>query len=291
VGAYGHQDVPFEQLVEELQPERSPNHPPLVSGHVRLQNVSTPTLSLPGLTSTPLAVNTETAKFDLSLYVEQDTEHGLRTTLEYSTDLFDAATMRRMLGHWQTLLESVAADPERSISHLPLLTEPERHQLLVEWNETWTEDPRESCVHRLFEAQVETDSRCHRRCLWRAVADLSELNDRANRVAHYLRERGVGPEVLVGLYVERSLLMMEGLLGILKGRGAYVPLDPAYPKSRLTFMLGDSRAPVLITQQHLAERLVPQHVVVVCLDLEQAAICRRARQIRTAVSSPTTWRT
>jgi len=110
VGAYGHQDVPFEQLVEELQPERSPNHPPLFQVMFVFQNVSTPTLSLPGLTSTPLAVNTETAKFDLSLYVEQDTEHGLRTTLEYSTDLFDAATMRRMLGHWQTLLESVAAD-------------------------------------------------------------------------------------------------------------------------------------------------------------------------------------
>jgi amino acid adenylation domain-containing protein len=272
VGAYGHQDVPFEQLVEELQPARSPQHPPLVQVMFVLQNASTPTLGLPGLSSTPLAVDGGTAKFDLTLSVENDAERGLRTTLEYSADLFDAATMDRMLGHWQTLLESVTTHPERSISRVPLLTDAERHQLLVAWNDTAAEYPRAAGLHELFEAQVERTPDAIAVVHGEQSLTYRELNGRANRVAHYLRARGVGPEVLVGLYVERSLLMVEGLLGILKAGGAYVPLDPAYPAARLSFMLRDSGAPILVTQGHLADRLAPQQVEIVRLDLDQPAI-------------------
>ena len=277
LGAYAHQDLPFEKLVEELQPERSLSHTPLFQVLFVLRNTPRPAMKLEGLTLSLLESDIGAAKFDLNLFMVEEAE-GLKGSLEYNTDLFDASTIKRMLGHFQVLLEGIVADPEQRLSALPLLTEPERHQLLVEWNDTATDYPRQQCIHDLFESQVE------RTPDWIAVVfedqqlTYSELNRRANQVAHYLRKRSVGPEVRVGICVERSIEMMVGLLGILKAGGAYVPLDPQYPQERLAFMLEDSEVPVLLTQQRLLKSLPMHGAEVVCLDTDWKAIARESEQ-------------
>src|SRR3712207_2358451 len=195
-----------------------------------------------------------------------DTEQGLTAELEYNTDLFDAATITRMLGHFQTLLEGIVADPDQHISTLPLLTEAERHQLLVEWNDTQTKYPEDVCIHQLFEAQVERTPDAVAVVFEDERLSYQQLNEKANQLAHHLQALGVGPEVLVGVCMERSLEMVVGLLGILKAGGAYVPLDPSYPKERLAFMLEDSQASVLLSQQRLLEDLPEHESRVVCLD-------------------------
>ncbi|MHC5712338.1 MAG: non-ribosomal peptide synthetase, partial [Nostoc sp.] len=217
----------------------------------------------------PLEFDKKTAKFDLTL-VMVEIKQGLMGTLEYNTDLFNADSITRMLGHFQTLLEGIVANPEQRISDLPLLPKTEQHQLLVEWNNTQTNYiQNKCCIHELFEAQVERASLTSD-----AIAVIfedqhltyQELNARANQLAHYLRSLGVGPEVLVGICMERSLLMVIGLLGILKAGGAYVPLDPTYPKERLAFMLENSQPSMLLTQQHLVESLPSNRAKVVALD-------------------------
>jgi amino acid adenylation domain-containing protein len=264
LGAYAHQDLPFEKLVEELRPERSLSHTPLFQVLFVLQNAPRTTLELAGLRLSPLEVDNATAKFDMSVSMTE-TEEGLRASLEYNTDLYGVATIQRMLGHYQTLLEGIVANPEERISQLPLLTPAERQQLLVEWNDTGREYPQ-VCVHELFEAQVERSPEAV------AVVDedrqlsYRELNRRANQLAHHLRGLGVGPEVLVGVCVERSAEMVVGLLGILKAGGAYVPLDAAYPNERLAFMLEDAGIRVLLTQTQLMERLPAHKAQVACLD-------------------------
>ena len=153
-----------------------------------------------------------------------------------------------MAGHYLNLLQGIVADPEQTISELPLLSEAERRQLLVEWNQTQTEYPRDKCVHQLFEAQVERSPDAIAVVFGDEQLTYRELNSRANQLAHYLQKQGVGPETLVGICMERSLEMVVGLLGILKAGGAYVPLDPTYPQERLGFMLQDTRANVVLTQ-------------------------------------------
>ena len=195
-----------------------------------------------------------------------EAEGGLVGVWEYSTDLFEAATIERLRAHFQTLLEGIVADPQRRLSELPLLPEAEWQQVVVEWNATEAEYPKEWCIHQLFEAQVERAPE--------AVAVVFEdewltyraLNARANQLAHHLQGLGVGPEVLVGICLERSLEMVVGLFGVLKAGGAYVPLDPAYPEERLAFMLEDAQVPVLLTQAHLAPTLPQTTAQVVCLD-------------------------
>ena len=271
LGAYAHQELPFERLVEELGPERDLSRNPLVQVLFALQNAPRHPPQLPGLAVTPLEVDAGTAKADLELHLREGAG-GLEGTLVYSTDLFDAATAVRLTGHFRTLLEGVAADPERRLSDLPLLTEPERHRLLVEWNATAREYPREACIHQLFEAQVERTPD--------AVAVISEdrrltyreLNARANRLAHHLRGLGVGPEVPVGICLERSTDLVVGLLAILKAGGAYLPLDPAYPAERLAVMLADAEAPVVVTQRRLCDRLPDGGARAVCLDADRARI-------------------
>jgi amino acid adenylation domain-containing protein len=248
--AYAHQDLPFEKLVEELQPERNLSHHPLFQVMFVLQNTRTPFLSLRGLTVSELKVERGTAKFDLSLsMVEKAGE--LTGAFEYNTDLFDEATIARMLGHFRTLLEGIVTDPDQRLSDLSLLTEPERHKVLVEWNANEQNYPQFTCVHEVFESQAERTPE--------AVAVVSashqltyrELNQRANQLARYLVKLGVGPEVRVALCVERSMEAVIGILAILKAGGAYLPLDPEYPKKRLAFMLEDSGAQVLLTQSKL----------------------------------------
>ena len=236
--AYAHQELPFEKLVEELQPERNLSHSPLFQVAFGLQNTPRAALKIEGLTLSPVEVDSGTAKFDLMLVMHEEPD-GLRGVLQYNTDLFDQATMLRLLGHFRTLLEGIVANPEQRLADLPLLTPAERHQLLVEWNDTRKDYPQDTCIHALFEAQVERTPEAVAVVCEDQQLTYRQLNSRANQLAHYLRQRGVGPEALVGLCVERSLDMVVGLLGILKAGGAYVPLEPAYPPERLAGMLED----------------------------------------------------
>ncbi len=269
--SYAHQEAPFEQIVEALQPERSLSHAPLFQVMFVFQNTPEEVLELPGLALTSLAPDTLTTKFDLTLSM-QLTESGLVGSWEYSTDLFEAKTIARLSGHLQQLLESVVAAPEMSVSRLPLLTPQERNQLLVEWNDTTVEYPHTQCIHQLFETQVKKTPDAVAVTLGSQHLTYRELNQRANQLAHYLKQLGVKPETLVGLYLERSLDMMVGLLGILKAGGAYVPLDPNYPKQRLLYMLQDAAAPVLLTQETLMAGLPSHDSQVVCLGRDESKI-------------------
>jgi amino acid adenylation domain-containing protein len=265
LGAYAHQDLPFEQLVEALQPERNLSHHPLFQVMFVLQNAPMSALELPSLTISSREMESSTAKFDLDLSME-DTEQGLRGSLEYNTDLFDAGTISRMLEHFQTLLEGIVAEPDQRLSDLPLLTQPERQQLLLEWNNTQVAYPKDVCIHQLFEAQVERTPDGVAVLFEDEQLTYRELNRRANQVAHHLRSLDVAPDSLVGICVERSLKMIVGLLGILKAGGAYVPLDPDYPSERLAYMLNDSQMPVLVTTEKLSAALPEHQARVVCLD-------------------------
>jgi hypothetical protein len=265
LAAYAHQDLPFEKLVEELQPPRDLGRPPLFQVMFNLLPAPTSPVQWPDLTFSLLEVDSGTAEFDLSMTILEGPE-GLRGTLQYNIDLFDAASIDRMLGHFQVVLEGITSDPEQRLSTLPILTEEERQRLLVEWNDTRTEYPQGQCIHELLEAQVERTPEAKAVVFEEQHLTYRELNRRANQVAHRLQRLGVGPEVGVGICMERSLEMVVGLLGILKAGGAYVPLDPAYPKERLAFMLDNAGVPVLLTQERLVERLPEQRTQVVCLD-------------------------
>jgi amino acid adenylation domain-containing protein len=271
--AYAHQDLPFEKLLEELQPQRSLSYSPLFQVMFVLQNAPIGKLELPGLSIAPVEVENVNAKFDLTLAITE-TESGLHCRWEYNTDLFDAATIERMAGHFQILLEGIIANPKQRVAQLPLLSAAERHQLLLEWNDTKAEFPSDKCIHELFEQQVEQTPDAVAVVYENQQLTYQQLNCRANQLAHYLRSLGVGPEVLVGIYVERSLDMVVGLLGILKAGGAYVPLDPAYPTDRLSFMLKDAQVSVLLTQRHLVEKLFEPQARVVCLDTDWEAMLR-----------------
>jgi amino acid adenylation domain-containing protein len=277
LGAYAHQELPFERLVEELHAERNLSRTPLFQVMFVLQNVPIKSLELPELTASLLNVDNETAKFDLTVSLGER-EDGISGEFEYNTDLFEATTIARMLGHWQTLLAGVVANPERRLSELPLLTEAERLQVLVEWNDTATDYPRDRCIHQLFEAQAEQTPDTVAVVCEGAQLTYGELNRRANQLAHYLRKHGVEPETLVGICIERSVEMIIGVLGILKAGGAYVPLDPLYPKERLAFILTDTQAPVLLTQRHLLPRLPDYKTHLVCLDERRDVIGRESEE-------------
>jgi len=201
----------------------------------------------------------------------------LLVKITYDGARFEKGAISRMLGHFKTLLEGIVANPEQRISDLPLLTEGERRQVVVEWNETGVEYPRGRCVHELFEEQVERRPDAVAVVMGEEQFTYRELNERANQVAHHLQQLGVGPEVLVGVYLERSLEMVVGILGILKAGGAYVPLDLAYPKDRVGFMLQDSGAPVLLTNNDLVERLPDHGARVVLMDSDWPSIGQESR--------------
>lgn len=248
LGAYAHQALPFERLVEELHLQRHSGYNPLFQVMFTLQSTPPQAPQLLALQVSSLPVYPQTAQFDLALELKEE-RGGLTGELEYNTDLFDQQTIKRMVGHFQCLLEGVLAEPDRVIGQLPLLTPAEQYQLLIEWNQTRREYPRDTCVHTLFEEQVMRNPEAHAVMWGEQCLTYRELNAKANQLARRLQTSGVGPDVLVGLCVERSLEMTVGLLGILKAGGAYIPLDPTYPPERLAFMLHDAAAPVLITQK------------------------------------------
>lgn len=271
LGAYAHQDLPFEKLVEQLQPERSLSYTPLVQVMLGF-GVPRAQMQMAGLTVSPVAVETVRSKFDLSLIFDS-TDSGLIGEWEYNTDLFDASTITRMTGHFQTLLEAVVANPQQTVSSLPLLTEQERHQLLWEWNNTTKEYPSDKCIHQLFEEQVARSPDAIAVVFEDQQLTYRELNQRANRIAHHLKTLGVGPEVLVGICVERSPLMVIGLLGILKAGGAYVPLDTKWPTERIQWILSTLNIQSIVTQSEQLRKLhdlqwkLPRLSDVICLDV------------------------
>jgi amino acid adenylation domain-containing protein len=273
LGAYAHADLPFETLVEALQPERDLSRTPLFQAMFSLDLEPEPCLELPGLTVTSSELDHGTAKFDLSLYVRQR-GGALAGYLEYNTDLFQAETAGRLLGHWQTLLAGALADPTRRLSKLPLLVEDERRRILVEWNDTAAPVPTVGSLHQVVEVQVDRTPEAVALVCGEDRLTYRELNRRANQLAHYLRTCGVGPEELVGVYLDRSKEMVVALLAALKAGGAYVPLDPTYPAERLAFVLEDARVRVIVTRCHLRDRLPPSAAQLVCVDAESAAIAR-----------------
>jgi amino acid adenylation domain-containing protein len=278
LAAFAHQELPFERLVEELQPERNLNHNPIFQTFFAFQSTVSPSLSLPGLYAEPIEINTGTSKFDLTLSLAER-ERKLTGFFEYSTDLFDSSTIERMTDHFRRLLEGVVADPDHPIAMLPILSEVERHDLLVEWNDTEADYPRDKCIQKLFEEQVERTPNSIAVRFDGQQLTYRELNERSNQLAHHLQDLGVGLEKLVGICVERSVDMVVGLLGILKAGGAYVPLDPSYPKERLAFMIDDARLSVVVTQENLIDKtqhaaLGTQHLHV-CLDRDWPFIERR----------------
>lgn len=277
--AFAHQDLPFEKVVEAIQPARNLSHNPLFQVMFGFHDAPMTTHTLPDLeVSVQVGLSNGSCKFDLNVIVIPQFEQqvGLHPTMaeaagltllwEYSTDLFDATTMMRMIGHYQTLLEGMVAHPTRRIADLPLVSDDERQQLLVRWNETTRAYPRQRCIHELFEAQVTRSPEASAVGFDEARLSNRELNRRANQLARHLRRLGVGPEVVVAICMTRCLEMLIGLLGILKAGGAYVPLDPAESTARLAFMLDDTQASVLLTQQRLAASLPSHALPTICLD-------------------------
>ncbi len=284
LNAYAHEDLPFEKLVEKLHPERAAAHMPFTRVMFVLQNSTLGEMTWPNLTLRFVDCETGTAKFDLTM-VLQVTDRGLVAQAEYNRDLFDASTINRVLEHFEILLEGIAANPAARLSELPLLGEAERRQVVVEWNNTTTEYPRDKCIHELFEAQVERTPNAPAVVFGNKSVTYQELNDRANRLAHYLKRYSVGPDVLVGICIERSLEMIVGMLAILKAGGAYLPIEATYPRERLTFMLADSETPVLLTQQKLLGRL-PKPANALCLDSDWELIARESRKNLSRIGTP-----
>ncbi|MFZ0751733.1 MAG: amino acid adenylation domain-containing protein, partial [Pyrinomonadaceae bacterium] len=289
--AQSNQDIPFEKIVEALQPERSLVQAPLFQVVFRSENIPTGgTFELPQLTIAPFAVPNRTTEFDL---IFSTAKHGdqMTGTMIYSADLFDAVTIKRMLVDFQNLLEAVLKDPRQSIRELnadvndrptvpamPVLAAADRHQVLVEWNNTRTDSSPEHCFHEIFEAQAERFPNHVAAIFEDQQLTYRELNARANQLARHLHNLGVGPDVCVGICVERSLLMLIGLLGIMKAGGAYLPLDPSYPLERLSFMLEDAQTPILLSESQILEALPVSWAQVICLDDEWATIALESEE-------------
>ena len=278
--AYAHQDVPFEQVVDALQPERNLSYSPLFQVMCTLQNKPLTSSSFStavehiGLSTSFLETGTATTKFDLSLFLSE-TRHGLHMEAEYNTDVFEPATIQRLLVHFRNLLQGIVEHPDRSLATLPLLTASERQQLLVTWNNTQADYPQQHCLHQLIAAQVA--------CTPDAIAVVAEeqsltyrdLDNRANQLAHYLHQRYmVGPEARIGLAIDRSLSLLIGLLGILKAGASYVPLDPEYPLERIAYVLEDAQLAVLITLATLQAQLPAHRAAVICLDSDWESIAQ-----------------
>lgn len=265
LGAYAHQDLPFEKLVEELQPQRSLARHPLFQVMFVLQNAPRRGFNLAGLTLTPFEIDRETAMFDLSLLLTEEAE-GWRATLGYNIDLFDAATMRRMLEHFQTLLEGIVANPDHPIETLPLLTPAERHRVTHEWNQTRRDYPADKCIHQLFERRAETSPEQIALVHGEREVTYGEVNRRSNQLARYLQRMGVGPESLVAVCLDRSPELVIAIVAILKAGGAFVSLPADSSSERLEYLLQDTGAEMVITKEALVDRLERALLRLVCID-------------------------
>ncbi|MEM9163035.1 MAG: amino acid adenylation domain-containing protein, partial [Cyanobacteria bacterium P01_F01_bin.4] len=248
LGGLAHQDLPFEKLVEVINPERHLSQMmPLFQVKLDLQQVNVKPMQLDALTLERYPLPETQAKYELRFNL-QDTDQGITGQVEYNCDLFDESTITRMVGHFQTLLTGIVVDPNQRLSELPLLSKDEQQTLLIDWNQTRRDYPTDSFIHQLFEAQVERTPDEIALTDGTDTLTYAALNAQANRLADYLRSQGVGPETRVGICMERSCQMIIGLLAILKAGGTYVPLDPTYPTDRLAFIIQDARIPILLTQ-------------------------------------------
>jgi amino acid adenylation domain-containing protein len=275
LGAYANQDVPFEKLVEELQPERDLSRQPLFQVLFSLENAPLEESVLPGITLTPFGSGESAARFEITLEMSEFGER-LGGALRYNVDLFEESTIKRMVEHYVRLLEAVVLDPQQAISALPLLGEGERHQQSVEWNNTATDFPSTLGLHRLFESRAAAAP--HSLALWDADSQLTygELNQRANQLARHLRSLGVRAESRVGICLPRSIEMVVAMLGVLKAGGAYVPLDPQYPLERLAVMLEDAQAVVVVTSEEEADSLPSQWAQMVMMDTDREEIGKKS---------------
>jgi amino acid adenylation domain-containing protein len=267
LGAYAHQELPFEKLVEEIATERNLSHHPLFQVMFVLQNAPMPTFELPELTLRLLDIGNDTAKFDLTLELSETAE-GLIGWFEYNTDIFESETIARMSNHFQTLLEGIVAKPDCQLSDLPLLSNAEQHQLLVEWNNTQTDYPKNKFIHQLFEEQASRTPDAVAVVFAKERLTYRQLDRQANQLAHYLRAHGTNANTLIGLCLPRSLDMVVGLLAILKAGGAYVAIDPTYPDERRIYMMTDSGIGFLLTHSSILANFnsFPEAVATVCLD-------------------------
>lgn len=282
VGAYAHQDLPFEMLIEELHPERALSYAPLFQVSFVYQNFpSSPSPTEAGhhqtlqfLAFNPTAVFNYTSKFDLTLYMV-DNERKL--SLEFNTDLFEYLTIQRMMAHLLTLLEGIVNNPDGRIAHFPLLSEASQQRMLHGWNHTTTPYSDRVAIHQLIEAQVARTPQAVALADGSECLTYAELNTRANQIAHHLQARGVRPETIVGICLDRSIQMVTAILGVLKAGGVYLPLDPNYPPERLTYMLADSQAAYLLTNRTITTKLPPFQTDTICLDVEAPIIVRQCR--------------
>lgn len=303
--ALDHQDCPFALLVEKLKPDRDPSRLPIFQVMFVLQRahllydeglskfavgMDGLQMNLAGLALESLSIETRMAQMDLTL-IMAEADGGLGASITYNTDLFNPDTIAKMLGHYRTLLEGILQSTDQSLSTLPLLTEPEKRLLLFDWNDTRSDFPLERGVHRLFEDQVGRTPDAIAVTYTEDGSDIksltyAELNRRANQLAHYLRKLGIGPEIVVGICLERSLEAIVGLLGILKAGAAYLPLDPTYPKDRLAFMVADARVPVLLTQSRLIAGLLEHTAKVILLDINWGLISQEPEENPVATDHP-----
>lgn len=286
LGAFEFQDLPFEQVLQMLRPERGASQQGLFQVLFTYMDEVRPPSTVEGVTwSVEPMVDNGTSKFDLTLFLENRPD-CLNVTFEYNSDLFERATIERMIGHLQTLLEGIVINPEQRIDLFPFLTETERRQLLVEWNATEADYPRDRCLAQLIEEQAARTPNRLAVIFEDQQLTYGELNSRANQLAHHLKSLGAGPDVLVGLCVERSTEMVVGLLGILKAGAAYVPLDPEFPRDRLAFYVQDSQMPVLVTQERLLDRLTEHKARVVRLDTDWPTLAQHPTDNPPAASKP-----
>jgi amino acid adenylation domain-containing protein len=273
LGAFSHQDLPFEHLVQELHPERDLSHPPFSQCMLVLLNTSPKPLSVEDLRLTPIALDSTTTQYDLLLHFWED-KRQLFGRLRYSTSLFDASTVHRMLGHFRALLEQVARNPDLPIGDVEILTEPERKMLVVDCNKTAAPFPAGECLHQLVEARVDEDPDRPAVVTSQRTYSYADVDRLANGVAVRLRSRGIGPGAAVAIAMKRSVESIVGLLGILKAGAGYVPIDPDYPRDRVEFMLADSGVPLVLTQSRILSSLPPLGDRALCVDLSDSCDVR-----------------
>jgi amino acid adenylation domain-containing protein/non-ribosomal peptide synthase protein (TIGR01720 family) len=271
LAAYAHQDLPFEQMIDELNVPRDPRYPPVCQVVFALQNAQQATATFPGITDEPVVTESQTAKFDLTLVCEES-ERGLFATFEYAVDLFEAATIQRLATHFQVLLEAIVTQPEERLAQIPLLTGAEYQQIVRDWNETAAAYPQNACVHELFALQAARTPDALALVFHDEQLTYGELERRANQLAHYLQDNGIEPEMVVGIYLERSIPLVIAIVGILKAGAAYLPLDPIYPPERLALILHDASVPMLLTSQQLCQQRAFPAMRTLCMDTEAPAI-------------------
>jgi non-ribosomal peptide synthetase component F len=286
LNALEHQDVPFEKVVEAVHPDRELGRTPLFDVMFNLENVPHRLASSPGLTVEPYALDVFAVGTDLVAEIRNEADGALTCEFAYRTNLFDRETIQRALEHYKMLLRGIAGDVNRPISGIPMLRVSERNRLLVEWNDTKRAYPENQCIHELFEDQVRQSPDAPAVTFGDETLTYRELNQRANQLAHRLRRIGVGPDILVGLCVERSNEMLVGILAILKAGGAYVPLDPALPLERLQFMSTDADLRLILTQARLIPKLSSLPTELLCIDNAQATTDKVDLENPSPIASP-----